>query len=706
MRPAWTRPRPLPLLVAILGSALLAPAIVGAACQGTFFADTPVTTGGLADVIDVGDGRVAIDGCTAARSRLVIRGSTTRVTAVFRGCATLPGRVRLVATSEAPACATLVGSLRVKRGGFTTFFSASAAASVVGRIDVPATPPAVSAAALAAAEDTSAEVVPGEMIVRFRDDVSAATTGRFSVAGASAAWVAGDAHGRGGGLYRLAPASRPGITALPDAQQATLDAVAEMRQRTDVLWAQPNYRRKALRVPNDEFLGLQWHYPLISLPAAWDVTIGSPDVIVAVIDTGLLIGHPDIDDARLVPGFDFIADPGVSQDGDGIDPNPFDVGDGSNGAPSSFHGTHVAGTIGAATDNGIGVAGVDWNARIMPIRVLGAGGGFDFDIAQGIRFAARLSNVSGTLPARRADVINMSLGGPGFSPAMQEAIQDARAAGVIVVVAAGNENENAAGSSPASFDEVVCVSAVDRNRAKAFYSNFGAVVDIAAPGGDLGVDLDGDGFGDGVLSTRGDDSGGNGIEPIFEFLQGTSMASPHVAGVVALMQAAFMDAHGGARMTPDQFDALLRSGAITDDLGDDGFSGNGLVNAHKAVLAAAGSPAGPPAPPPAPPAPPTDGTPDADVGTIFVILVDADGTTVAATDTAASSDFRFALAQVRPGTYTLLAGTDRDDDGQIGDAGELFGQTTVEVGPAEELDVGRVRLDDASNATLGIAHAR
>ena len=700
------RPRPLSLLPAFLGAILFMPAVVPAACQGTFFADPPVTAGGVADAIEVDGSRVTLDGCLAAKSRLVIRGSTTRVTATFRGCATLPGRVRLVATGQEPACDTLVGSLRVKRGGFTTFFSASAASRVIGRIDVPTPPPTVSAAALAAAGDTTGDVVPGEMIVRFRDDVPAATTGRFSVAGANAAWVAGNAHGRGGGLYRLGPPSRPGVAPQPDSRQATLDAVAEMRKRPDVVWAQPNYRRKALRVPNDEFLDLQWHYPLISLPAAWDVTIGSPDVIVAVIDTGLLIGHPDIDDARLVPGFDFIDDPSVSQDGDGIDPNPFDVGDGTGGAPSSFHGTHVAGTIGAATDNGIGVAGVDWNARIMPIRVLGAGGGFDFDIAQGIRFAARLPNVSGTLPARRADVINMSLGGPGFSPAMQEAIQDARAAGVIVVVAAGNENENAAGSSPASFDEVVCVSAVDRNRAKAFYSNFGAVVDIAAPGGDLGVDLDGDGFADGVLSTRGDDSGGNGIQPIFEFLQGTSMASPHVAGVVALMQAAFMDTHAGARMTPDLFDALLRSGAITDDLGDDGFSGNGLVNARKAVLAAAGSTPTPPPPPVDPPAPPTDPAPDANVGTIFVILVDGDGTTVAETDTTASSDFRFTIQPVRPGTYTLVAGTDRDDDGRIGDAGELVGEATVEVGPAEEIDVGRVRLEDASKATAGVRAVR
>jgi serine protease len=319
-------------------------------------------------------------------------------------------------------------------------------------------------------------------------------------------------------------------------------AVAALAARPDVAWAQPNYLRHAMLEPNDQYYGLQWHYPLISLPAAWDVTTGNATVIVAVIDTGQF-AHPDMDPARFVPGFDFISDAANALDGDGIDGDPADPGDHAAGTASSFHGTHVAGTIGAFTNNGSGVAGVDWTARIMPVRVLGAQGGPDFDIAQGIRFAAGLPNDSGTVPTQRADIINMSLGGPGTSFVMQQAVADARAQGVIVVVAAGNENQDAGGFVPASFPEAVCVSAVDLQVQKAPYSNFGNAVDIAAPGGDTSVDRDGNGFADGVLSTLADDSGG-GLVPIFKFYQGTSMATPHVAGVAGLMQAASLAARG------------------------------------------------------------------------------------------------------------------------------------------------------------------
>ncbi len=358
----------------------------------------------------------------------------------------------------------------------------------------------------------------------------------------------------------------------------TIEIVKALRKRPDIVSARLNYIRKPFLIPNDEYYNYQWHYPQIDLPQAWDVTTGSNNVVVAVIDTGVLTNHPDLQ-GQLAPGYDFIRDPDNAGDGDGIDNDPFDVGDDTNGN-SSFHGTHVSGTIAAASNNSNGVAGVAWEARVMPLRALGRFGGTDYDIEQAVRFAAQLPNDSGTVPARKADVINLSLGGPTNSITPPEAFRLAREAGVIVVAAAGNETSSGL-NYPASLDGVVSVSAVTIRNSLAPYSNFGNTIDIAAPGGSS-TDVNGDGYTDGVLSTVGSDANGS-IQLGFAFYQGTSMASPHIAGVAALMKSV------NSSLTPGEYDQLLVNGELTDDLGAlgrDNQFGHGLVNAYKAVIAA------------------------------------------------------------------------------------------------------------------------
>lgn len=388
------------------------------------------------------------------------------------------------------------------------------------------------------------------------------------------------------------------IAALPTAQQppsrslpppsistdlalkyATLLQIGELR-RSGVDNSEPNLWRAPHEVPNDSLYSAQWHFDAISLPLAWGLTMGSSDVIVAVVDTGVLINHPDFA-GQLSAGYDFISDAARAGDGDGIDPNPNDPGDATLAGNSSFHGTHVAGTAGAATDNGTGVAGSGWNTRIMPLRVLGSEGGTSFDILQAVRFAAGLSNSSNTLPAIRADIINLSLGGGLFSQAEQDTFTAARAAGVLLFASAGNESTDNP-SFPAAYNGVVSVSATTISNTLASYSNFGPDIDLAAPGGNSSTDINGDGIADGVMSTLGDDSGGS-VSFGFGVLNGTSMAAPHVAGVAALMLAVHPE------LTPAEFDTALLSGELTQDLGppgrDDQF-GVGLLNAQKAVLTA------------------------------------------------------------------------------------------------------------------------
>ena len=366
----------------------------------------------------------------------------------------------------------------------------------------------------------------------------------------------------------------------------TLLAIKALRQRKDVRYAEPNYVLKAFKSPLDAEYSKQWHYRTINLPTAWDVSTGSSSVIVAVIDTGVLLGHPDLAEQFSADGgYDFIRNDESTDDGQpGIDDNPDDPGDSGGFGDSSFHGTHVAGTVAARTNFDVvspGVAGVAPNVKIMPLRVLGAFGGTLYDINQALLYAAGLANDSGTVPAQKADVINMSLGGGGFSQTSQNVIDQVRAAGSIVVAAAGNEASSVP-SYPASYDGVISVSAVDLSNNLAPYSNFGSAIDVAAPGGDTGRDDNGDGNPDGVLSTAGDDSGGT-IVNNYKIFQGTSMAAPHVAGVIALMKSVYGD------LTPAQVDSLLTTGDLSRDLGvtgrDDSF-GYGLIDAAKAVAAA------------------------------------------------------------------------------------------------------------------------
>ncbi|CDH44824.1 S8 family serine peptidase [Candidatus Contendibacter odensensis] len=361
----------------------------------------------------------------------------------------------------------------------------------------------------------------------------------------------------------------------------TLCLIKVLKRDSSVADATPNFIREVNFVPNDPLYQFQWHYPQINLPQTWDLTTGA-NTLVAVIDTGVVLSHPDLQ-GQLVDGYDFIKDPANAGDGDGIDRDPSDPGDRSNpDGSSSFHGTHVSGTVAAATNNSIGVAGVAFSAKVMPLRVCGQFGCSDYDIEQAMRFAARLPNDSGTVPPRRADVINLSIGGPGFSSASQAVYDQVRAAGVVIVAAAGNEASSEP-SYPAGYPGVIGVSAVDINKNLAPYSNFGPWVSVAAPGGSTARDVNGDGKPDGVLSTVATDSGGKLVND-YVIWQGTSMATPHMAGVVALMKSV------APNLTPADVANLLASGALTEDLGtagkDDRF-GYGLINAYKAVTAAA-----------------------------------------------------------------------------------------------------------------------
>ena len=358
----------------------------------------------------------------------------------------------------------------------------------------------------------------------------------------------------------------------------------ELSVSKDYRWSGPNYILHGFAEPGDTLYPLQWHYPQINLPQAWNITTGRDDVVVAVIDSGVY-DHPDlVGNVDYSIGYDFVASPQRSGDGDGLDPDARDPGEMFPEFAYLSHGTHVAGTVGAVSNNGDGVAGVNWDVSIMPVRVLGIdGSGTCWEVGQGMRWAGGLANHSAQLPARTAGIINMSLGSDLPCDGGQELVNQLTSKGIIVIASAGNE-ANSLPFYPASLDNVTSVSATTMADELAPYSTFGPSIDIAAPGGDMSADLDGNGDPDGVLSTvMIIEQGSSAQTTEYIYFQGTSMASPHIAGVAALMKSVYPE------MDSNKFSSAISSGEITDDLANDGLTnkdpsfGYGRIDAQKAT---------------------------------------------------------------------------------------------------------------------------
>lgn len=373
-------------------------------------------------------------------------------------------------------------------------------------------------------------------------------------------------------------------------KKETSQMIATLKQDPEVVSVEEDRMLRAFATPNDTQYSSQWHYfesaGGLRANTAWDSATGS-GVVVAVLDTGFR-PHADLR-ANLLPGYDMISDAFVGNDGGGRDSDASDPGDwtnagecGNNYPPSnqdsSWHGTHVAGTIAAVTNNSSGVAGVAYNAKVVPVRVLGKCGGYTSDIADGIIWASG-GTVSG-VPANPnpAKVINMSLGGSGACDATtQAAINSARSRGTVVVIAAGNDNSNANNFNPGNCQGVVNVAATNRSGGRAYYSNYGTSVDVAAPGGAMNSASDPNG----VLSTYNTGTTTPGSDS-YGYSQGTSMAAPHVAGVAALILQKKPNA------TPDEVESILKTTTRTFPATCTNC-GTGIVDAAAAVAKAAGT---------------------------------------------------------------------------------------------------------------------
>lgn len=395
--------------------------------------------------------------------------------------------------------------------------------------------------------------------------------------------------------------------------------IEELRERPEVFYVEENHMLSLQGdiLPNDPLYPLQWNLPLIRLPRAWEVSRGSPWVQIAVIDTGVDSEHPDLVDVLdLENAYNFARDSTDVQDDHG-------------------HGTHVTGIIAAMANNQEGIAGVMWDSSILPLKVFEQSVTSSWNVAQAILYAAGLE------PFQDRDavhIINLSLGSPRGSETLQRAVEEAYRAGVLLVAASGNNGSSV--MYPAAYPEVIAVGSVTYNYPgtprRADYSCYGEDLNIMAPGGSMQEDSDGDGYPDGILSTLPLSVNSTG----YGLMAGTSMAAPHVAGVIGLMLAAGFSSH-------EVLEIIERTAM---DIGPEEEYGQGLMNASWAIH-------------------------DAVIRVIVGERV-GDGVNVLMETTVDAKGGEFLLEGVPPGEHSLMAWVDLRGNGILEER-DYFG----EVGP-------------------------
>lgn len=413
--------------------------------------------------------------------------------------------------------------------------------------------------------------------------------------------------------------------------------ISEYKEFDNVAWVEPNYIFYTTAVPSDSYYNYQWGHINVNLEAAWDIEKGSENVTVAVIDTGVITTHPDLTE-NLLPGVDFVGGKKTYPIED-YDITDYDPTDETKLVDGGSHGTHVAGIIGAVTNNNKGIAGVNWQVSILPIRALTRKGGTSWDIAEGIYYAID----------KNVDIINLSLGSNHQSSLQHEAVKTAVNKGITVIAAAGNENSSV--YYPAAFLETIAVGAVNENNRKASYSNYGPEVDLVAPGGD---------YGNPIYSTWGYYEEGKTVAS-YTGMMGTSMATPYVSGIAALLKA-----HG--INDPNEIKERLISTA--KDLGEEGKDntfGYGLVDAHSALLEKKNNQA-----------------------VVFTGTIDGKMIKTKSEVKKINYDRSFRLEEVQEGKNYVFAWLDINNDNII-DSGDYFGKTENEL--IVDKDINGLKID-------------